>query len=64
MIKYRVVIKASYHEVWFEFNTAEEACAFSTTALKSMVDSEDQKRKSTIRMEVIDTSIQDTDDEE
>ena len=63
MIKCRVIIKINYYEGWFDFDTAEEACGFATTALKSMVDSEDQKRRNNIRLEVIDTSIPDAEED-
>ena len=64
MLKYKVIIKVGYNEAWFMFDTAEEACGFATTALKSMVDSEDQKKKNYIRMEVVDTSIQADEDDD
>ena len=39
-------------------DTIEEAGEFAKTILVHQVDSEDNERKSTIRLEVIDTSLQ------
>jgi hypothetical protein len=57
-MKYRVILKVSYHEAWFDFDTIEAAGNFARTILVHQVDSEDNKRRSTIRLEVIDTSLQ------
>ena len=57
-MKYRVILKVSYHEAWFDFDTIEEAGNFAKTILVHQVDSEDNKRRSTIRLEVISTSLQ------
>ena len=53
MIKYRVIIKVSYNESWFEFDTMEKACEFASTALTSMVDSEDQSAENIIRIDLV-----------
>jgi hypothetical protein len=63
-MKYRVIFKVNYYEAWFEFDTVEEAGEFAKTILTHQVESEDNKRKSMIRLEVIDTSLQNKEDVE
>lgn len=63
-MKYRVIFKVNYYEAWFEFDTVEEAGEFAKTLLTHQVESEDNKRKSMIRLEVIDTSLQNKEDVE
>lgn len=63
-MKYRVIFKVSYNEAWFEFDTIEEAGEFAKTILMHQVESEDSRRKSMIRLEVIDTSLQNKEDVE
>lgn len=53
MIKYRVILKISYNEGWFEFENAAEAISFATVALESMVANEDTNRKTKITIQVI-----------
>lgn len=60
---YRVILKVSYHSAWFDFESAEEACAFAKTALEHMVDSEDQKKESSITIKMIDESIDNKEEE-
>ena len=36
-MKYRVVLKVSYNEAWFDFDSAEEACKLAELLLTSMV---------------------------
>ena len=55
MIKYRVIISVSYCEAWFEFDNAEQACAFATNALTHMVSNDDGKKKVKINIQVVDT---------
>lgn len=40
---YRVVLRASYIEVHFDFTSAEDAVQFCTVALSAMTDREDDK---------------------
>lgn len=62
-IKYRVVIKVSYNETWFEFDSADQACGFATNAISHMVDSEDTKKKATIAIQVVDADAKDDDED-
>lgn len=63
-MKYRVILKVNYYEAWFEFDTVEEAGEFAKTILMHQVESEDNKRKSMIRLEVIDPALQKKEDVE
>lgn len=63
-MKYRVILKVNYYEAWFEFDTIKEAGEFAKTILVHQVENEDNKRKSTIRLEVIDTALQNKEDVE
>lgn len=40
---YRVVLKLNYYEVYFDFESPEDAVAFCTQALVHMTDREDGK---------------------
>jgi len=62
-IKYRVIIKVSYHAAWFEFDSADQACGFATNAISHMVNSEDQKKKSYITIQVVDADAKDEDED-
>ncbi len=62
-MKYRVVFKVSYNEAWFDFDTIEEAGEFAKTLLVHQVESPDSKRKSTIRIEVINPAEEENEDE-
>lgn len=42
-MKYRVIIKASYVEVHFDFDNAEEAARFAITAIEHLTLREDGK---------------------
>lgn len=50
---YRVIIKVSYNESFFEFITPDEACLFARIALEHSVASEDQKKMAKISIVVI-----------
>lgn len=63
-MKYRVILKVNYYEAWFEFDTVEEAGEFAKTILTHQVESEDNKRKSMIRLEVINPALQKQEDVE
>ena len=63
MIIFRVILKVGYNEAWFEFESAEDACAFAKNALVHMADSEDQKRKTYISMQAVDKSLEDKEEE-
>ena len=63
-MKYRVIFKVSYYEAWFEFDTVEEAGEFAKTILTHQVESPDSKRKSTIRVEIINPTAEEENDDE
>jgi len=58
---YRIVLKVSYQEAYFDFETSEDAAAFARVALTHMVNSEDVKRTPSITMLIIDPSIKEED---
>lgn len=62
-MRYRVVLKVSYHEAWFEFDNPGDACKLAETLLTSMVDSADQKKKASIHLVVINPEITEEDDD-
>ena len=65
MIKYRVILKVSYYEVWFEFENAVEAMNFATVALQSMVANDDINRKKTkITIQIINPDAEEEEEEE
>jgi len=64
MIKYRVVIKVSYNEAWFEYDGAAEAVNFASNALSHMVSNEDAKKPSRIAIEIVNTGMEEEEDEE
>lgn len=64
MIKYRVVIKVSYNEAWFDFENAQQAGDFAAIALKHMVPSEDQRKSSYITIRVVDPEAKKGEEEE
>lgn len=57
-MKYRVIIKVSYQEAWFEFDTAADACNFATIAISHQVKSEDTRKTDHIRIEVVDPTVE------
>ena len=65
MIKYRVIIKVGYYATWFDFDSADQACNFATSALTHMVPNEDNSKKTSINIQVIDLDAEkaDGDDE-
>lgn len=63
-MKYRVIIKVSYHEAWYEFDKAEDAVNFAVQCLEHQVESEDTKRKGSVSIEVIDPAIKTTEEED
>ena len=52
-IKYRVILKVSYNDAFFDFDCAEDACKFAITALEHSATSEDQKKVPKVTIEVI-----------
>ena len=64
MMKYRVILKVGYNEAWFEFNEIQDAGEFAKSILMYHVDCEDTKRKSSVRIDMIDTTIESEEDED
>jgi len=62
-MKYRVIFKVSYNEAWFDFDTIEEAGEFAKTILVHQVESPDSKRRSIIRVEIINPAEEENEDE-
>lgn len=59
MLKYRVIVKVSYYETWFEFDDAEEACEFAKSVMLHQVPNEDTKKKPTyVTMKVVDIELE------
>lgn len=54
---YRVIIEVGYCEAFFDFETADLACSFATTALLHQSENEDNKRKKSIRLEIVNIEI-------
>ena len=52
-MNYRVVLKVSYNEAWFDFDTIEEAGEFAKTILVHQTNSEDSRKKSSVKIDVI-----------
>ena len=63
-MKYRVILKVRYNEAWFEFDTIEEAGEFAKTILIHQSENEDCKKKSIIKIEVIDTTAEEEREED
>lgn len=63
-MKYRVILKVSYNEAWFDFDTIEEAGEFAKTVLVHQSDSDDSKRKSSIRIDVINTEAEEENEDD
>ena len=59
---YRVVLRVSYNDAFFDFDNAADACHFATIALEHSADSEDQKKKSTITLVIINTNEEEEED--
>lgn len=53
MIKYRVSIKVSYNEAWFEFDDSKSACEFAENALTHSIKSKDTDKQAQIIMMVV-----------
>lgn len=49
-MKYRVILKISYHQAEFEFDDKDEAIQFATMAVKNAVQSEDGEAYVTLRI--------------
>lgn len=54
---YRVILKISYYEAWFDFDNVEEAAGFVAIAMAHQVENEDTQKKKSVRIEVIDPTF-------
>lgn len=63
-MKYRVIFKVSYNEAWFEFETIEEAGEFAKTILVHQIESSDSRRKSSIRVEIINPEVEEENEDD
>lgn len=52
-MKYRVILKVGYNEAWFDFDTIEEAGEFAKTILVHQTESPDSRKKSVVRIDVV-----------
>lgn len=60
---YRVIIKVSYHEAYFDFDSSEEAMIFAEQALNHNTDSEDSKKARFVKIELINQEVKEDEDE-
>lgn len=63
-MKYRVIVAVGYNKAWFDFDTIEEAGEFAKTVLIHQTPNEDTTKKDHVRLEIIDLSITDAEEEE
>lgn len=61
---YRVVLKVSYNEAFFDFDSLDQACNFARVAVEHSVKSEDQKKIGKISVMVINSAINEQEEEE
>lgn len=61
---YRVIVSVGYNKAWFDFNTIEEAGDFARTVLVHQSPNKDTSKKDGVRIEVIDPSIKDAEEED
>lgn len=58
---YRVLLKVSYNEAYFDFKLAEEACLFAKIALEHSATSEDQNKLKRISIQIINPDAEEED---
>ena len=63
-MKYRVIVVVGYNEAWYDFDNIEAAGDFARTVLIHQIPNKDTRKKDHVRLEVIDTTITDAEDEE
>lgn len=63
-MKYRVILKVSYNEAWFDFDNIEDAGEFAKTVLVHQTDSPDSRKKSTVRIDIIDPSAEEENEDD
>lgn len=57
-MKYRVIVKVSYQDAWFEFDSIEEAGAFAESVLVHQIPNEDTNKKSFVTIQVVDENAE------
>lgn len=62
---YRVILKISYYENWFDFDNVTEAAKFAETVLEHQKTSEDRKiLRAEVVLKVVDPTKENNDEEE
>lgn len=64
MMIYRVILKVSYYEAFYDFQDIQSAADFVVLALSHQTTNEDTKKKRSISIVVIDPSIEEEEDDE
>ena len=59
---FRVVLKVSYNEAYFDFGTPDEACIFAKIALEHSATSEDQNKLRKISIQVVNPDVKEEED--
>ena len=57
-IVFRVILKISYYQTWFEFDNPLDASKFAFDALSHMVSTEDQKKETSITIKIVDVDAE------
>ena len=63
-MKYRVILEVGYNTAWFDFDDIADAGDFAKTLLMHQVANEDTKHKTKIRLEIVDTTITDAEEDD
>lgn len=59
MLKYRIIVKVSYYEIWFEFDDIEESGEFAKSVMLHQVPNKDTEKKPTyVTMKIVDTELE------
>lgn len=61
---YRVILSVGYNKAWFDFSSIEEAGDFAKTILVHQSPNDDSTKRDSVRLEIIDPSIKDAEEEE
>jgi len=64
MNKFRVILKAGYRQLWFDFEDSESACAFAVIALKHMTPSAENDKEESVYIKILDDEEGEKDAEE
>ena len=57
-IIYRVMLRVSWYEAYFEFDNMDQACSFATTALQHNKGCDDTKKTVTVGVQVVDVDAE------